>query len=506
LIVGAQNEATAGRLRRNPFLPAILLAAIAAGARLALLDHQSLWFDEVVSATLAKQPFGGMLHDVARAESTPPLYYVVLWGWVRLFGSTALALRSLSVCFGVLTVLVVYAAARLRFSRRAAFIAGALTATHPMLIWYSQETRAYSLVVFFVASSLYFFLRAREDVSPRNLAGWSIAASLGIATHYFAAFVVFPEAALLIYIHRSRILRLLAATTLPLATSALLLPLAIHQRNLGHSSFITNISLSTRVRDTANELVLGNYATSALGSGPRLAHYPAVYLVGGCLVVAAAAFFSIRRRASRIEQHDALLLLTLGLAAFALPLVLIPSAFFYRNLIVVLPPFLLLAGVAFAPRRGRTALAVTGLLAAAALLAPTAVIANRRELQRDDWRDLAALIGPAGTGRAVLIYPSSSSIVLLYYRPRLEVKEAGILQIRELVLVGRAQLAIHDLPKGFRRVEDVRIGRKRIVRLQSRKLRELNIAALHLRPQWRVGESTRSRGQDATLLIDRLRP
>ena len=85
-------------------MPVILLAALAVGARLALLNHQSLWFDEIVSATLAKQPFGAMLHDVARTESTPPLYYVLLWVWVRLFGTTAVALRSLSACFGLLTV------------------------------------------------------------------------------------------------------------------------------------------------------------------------------------------------------------------------------------------------------------------------------------------------------------------------------------------------------------------------------------------------------------------
>ena len=56
LIVRARNEATTGRLRRSPFLLVILLAALAVGARVALLNHQSLWFDEIVSATLAKQP------------------------------------------------------------------------------------------------------------------------------------------------------------------------------------------------------------------------------------------------------------------------------------------------------------------------------------------------------------------------------------------------------------------------------------------------------------------
>ena len=473
-------------------MPVILLAALAVGARVALLNHQSLWFDEIVSATLAKQPFGAMLHDVARTESTPPLYYVLLWGWVRLFGTTAVALRSLSACFGLLTVLVVYATARLRFSRRAAFVAGALAATHPMLIWYSQETRAYSLATFFVASSLYFFLPARSEASTRNLVGWAVAGSLANATHYFAAFVIFPEAVLLLYFHRGRLLRPLVATALPFATGALLLPLAIHQRNTGHTRFISGISLATRATSTVNELVLGNYGISSL------------HLVGVCLVIAAFAFFSIRRRASRIERQDAVVLLTLGLAAFALPLALTPSAFFHRNLIVVLPPLLLLAGVAFAPRHGRTGTAVIGLLAVAALLVPTAVIAERRTLQREDWRDMAVLVGPTDTARAVLTYPRFEYIPLVYYRPGLKVKDAGTLHIRELVLVGRSQLDILHLPTGFRRVEDKRVGTLRIVRLRSRQLRELDVAALHLRPVWRVEKPTKvTQGQDATLVVDR---
>ena len=71
---------------------------------------------DLLDLALAKQPFGAMLHEVARSESTPPLYYGLLWVWVRLLGTSADALRSLSACFGVLTVVVVYLAARLRFS------------------------------------------------------------------------------------------------------------------------------------------------------------------------------------------------------------------------------------------------------------------------------------------------------------------------------------------------------------------------------------------------------
>ena len=72
-----------------PSVAVPFLFVLAVATRFVLLDHQSLWFDEIVSLKLANQPFGAMLHDLARSESTPPLYYVLLWGWVRVFGTSA---------------------------------------------------------------------------------------------------------------------------------------------------------------------------------------------------------------------------------------------------------------------------------------------------------------------------------------------------------------------------------------------------------------------------------
>ena len=62
--------------------PLAFLLVLATAMRFLLLGHQSLWFDEIVSLKLARQPFVALLRDLARTESTPPLYYVLLWVWV----------------------------------------------------------------------------------------------------------------------------------------------------------------------------------------------------------------------------------------------------------------------------------------------------------------------------------------------------------------------------------------------------------------------------------------
>jgi mannosyltransferase len=481
-------------------VPLLVIASVAAAARFALIGHQSLWFDEIVSATLAKQPFGVMLHDLARSESTPPVYYILAWLWMRAFGSTAAALRSLSACAGVLTVVVIYATGRLVFSKGAAIVAGALAATAPMLIWYSNENRAYSLLTLLESISIYFFFRARSTASSRSLAGWALSGSLAIATHYFAVFVVFPEAVLLLYLLRGRILRPLVATAAPVATAAALLPLAIDQRNTGHTRFIATTPLSTRAYGTLNELLLGRYGVTTS------------HLVVLGLILAAAVGISIALRTSPEEQRAVLLLLVLGVAALVLPLAFTPRFFFHRNLIVVLPPFLLIAGAACGPRRGGSVGVLVGCSAAVALLFPTVVVAERPSLQREDWRDMPTHIGRSTRSLAILTYPQFEHVALQYYWPGLRVVNGGTLKVREIVLVGRLRLDVHHLPRGFRRVEDTRFGVLRLVRLQSSQPREIDVGALHLRPTAAAPllhpnrRSSEAEGQDAALLVARSRP
>jgi mannosyltransferase len=477
-------------------VPIAFVALLAAMTRFPLLGHQSLWYDEIVSLTLAKQPFGAMLHDIARTESTPPLYYVLLWIWERLFGESAEALRSLSAVLGVLTAVVMYLAARERFSTGAAVVAGAFTATSPMLTWYSQEARAYALVTFFVTCSLDFMLRARRGCAGA-LIGWSATACLALASHYFAVFVLIPEAAYLGYVCRTRLRALAAALVAPITIEAALLPLAIHQRDSGHSAFIAAVSLRSRIDGALNWFLLGNYTTTELR------------LVALWLLAAVAVIGSIVYRAAPTVRRDALLIASVGFIAFVLAFAVVPGSFRDKNIIVALPPLLLVAGVAFVPRQTEPLGVLAGLFAAALFLAPSVVIADRLPLQREDWRDMATLIGPPSRTRAVLAYPQWEYIALTHYRRDLKPITIGRLRLRELVVVGRRQLDTLRLPKGFQEVEDRRLGQLRMIRLQAPTGRTLRVAALHLHPLLRLLHQYHSLshapGQSATLLIERTR-
>ena len=97
--------------------------------------------------TLVHHSPGQMLGLLPRTELTPPFYYCVAWVWARVFGFGEAGLRSLSALAGVATVPAAYAAARTLISRRAGWVAAALVACNPLLIWYSQEARSYAVLV-----------------------------------------------------------------------------------------------------------------------------------------------------------------------------------------------------------------------------------------------------------------------------------------------------------------------------------------------------------------------
>src|SRR5215208_3044763 len=127
------------------------ITAAAAALRFATLDVQSFWFDEATTVHLVRMDLGGMLGAIPDSESTPPVYYVLAWLWTNVFGVGEVGLRSLSALVGTATVPVVYALGRRVASERAALIAAALAATNPLLVWYSQEARAYALLVLLCA-------------------------------------------------------------------------------------------------------------------------------------------------------------------------------------------------------------------------------------------------------------------------------------------------------------------------------------------------------------------
>jgi uncharacterized membrane protein len=106
----------------------------------------SLWVDEGVSLGIASHPLVE-IPSVLALDGSPPLYYLLLHGWIQLFGSSAGAVRALSLVFALAAVPVAFWAGRSLLSARTGRMAAVLVATVPYLSVHSREARMYSLLV-----------------------------------------------------------------------------------------------------------------------------------------------------------------------------------------------------------------------------------------------------------------------------------------------------------------------------------------------------------------------
>jgi mannosyltransferase len=190
------RESSVPEIEGGRLLIALLgLLLIAFALRLFLLDGQSIWWDEGISLHLATSDLSTIFND--RLDNIhPPLYFLLLKGWVTLTGSSAFSARYLSVLAGWLLVALTYAVGVRWFGRRTGLVAAFLCTISAVSVIYAQEIRVYSLLPL---AYLALLAITRELVRPDALParqGWILGAALGLVSwialhlHYVSLFAV----------------------------------------------------------------------------------------------------------------------------------------------------------------------------------------------------------------------------------------------------------------------------------------------------------------------------
>jgi mannosyltransferase len=380
----------------------IVVGLTAAGAllRFATLGLQSYHHDEVVTAErILRGDFSHAMDAVGFSESAPPLYYALAWFWTQLTGTGEVGLRSLSALAGAATIPVAFFIGDELRGRRAGLMAAALVAVNPMLLWYSQEARAYALLVLLCALSLLFCLRALRNGQRRDFVLWGVVSGLALATHYFAFFPILIEALVLARRRRGASLSGLGIVA---AFGALLAPLVVHQMSYGHAEWIGNVTLGHRLWETAATFVTGETA-DIIGrpERPMLAVVPLALCLG--------AFALLAWRGGRDERRAAKVPLLVGAAAIGVPVLLaiFPAGKDFvlaRNMIPALVPLLVVVAIGLTLPSARR----LGQVLAAGLLAYSLGFclwaSFSPDLQRPDWGAVASRLGEPRAPRALVTW------------------------------------------------------------------------------------------------------
>lgn len=145
-----------------------------------LASPYSYWLDELYSVTASNENFAS-LHRILLHDLHPPLYQLLLKGWIAVFDDSEFSTRSLSWLFAIASLYPLW-----KFSKNygSVFLVCSLVvfSTNVLFTFYANESRSYAMALFFATlASTHYYAELNKQISTEFLIA-CVALSL---THYF---------------------------------------------------------------------------------------------------------------------------------------------------------------------------------------------------------------------------------------------------------------------------------------------------------------------------------
>jgi len=390
----------------------LIALAVVAGTILRFfhLGRLSLWMDEGYTAWLVSHPAGQIVRLV-RADTAPPLYYLMLRGWVDLFGTSEAALRSLSATLSVLTLLVALDVARRFLKHPPALVAAAWAmALSYFAIWYAREARAYALMALLIIASVDCLLCHLRSGDRRRLVPLAIFFAAALYTHNMSIAYLATLAPIWLMLSPQPLRRRLADMGITALLIAMMyLPWALgtlpSQIGLIHQGFwVPKPAMADVLRLTVALLGIGHFWTwdqwiARFPFPGGIEHGPVT--LGILLLVAVVILWISASDAPRRRRAIALLLAALLPPALVAVYSRVSTPLFMDK--IFLPSASLLAIFIMFPLEnpGRAARVMAP---AVLLLIGVSLLGYEREAQNEDWRGAAAIVEKLPPARRLIVF------------------------------------------------------------------------------------------------------
>lgn len=149
--------------------------------------NQSIWLDEAINIVNAKNlDFLSFISKYPLGDFHPPGYFALLWAWIRLFGTSEIAVRVPSVILGVGSVWLTYLLGKDLFNKKVALLSAVFLSVGPLHVYYSQEARMYSLAVFSAVLSFYFLTKLVKENKK-----YAVAYMLSLVLVFYSDYLIF---------------------------------------------------------------------------------------------------------------------------------------------------------------------------------------------------------------------------------------------------------------------------------------------------------------------------
>jgi len=343
-------------------------------------------------------------------EATPPLYFGVAWLFSQLGDSLDL-LRVPSLLVGVATIPLTYLLGTRTVGRGPGLVAAALVAVSPLMIFYSDEARAYALEAFLVLCSTLALIAALRTSTWWRWGLYAVLIALAMYSHYTAVFVLAVQTgwALIVWKDRRReiILSLVAA-------AILFVPWLSGYRADSDAPGAMITDFFAPFDGKVFVVFSSHWVFSAL-SAVKLSSLPGIpAVVAFCLGIAIGLVDRAVRGMSRPNRNQTLIILL----AIAAPVgagfysLVGPSVFLPRNLIASWPGFALAVGMIVWSARPRLRLIAVVLVVGAMTVGGVRTMAH--DQRRPDYnRIVSFLVAHGRSGDSVVDLPAQASGDLL---------------------------------------------------------------------------------------------
>lgn len=178
--------------KRRAWLECLLLLALAILLRSLFIGKTDLGRDEAFSLYMAQLSIPDIVKILCQGDN-PPLWELLLHGWIKLFGISEVAIRILSLLFSALTVIPVYFIGEKYFHRYAGIAASLCYCCSTFSIFLAHDCRVYSLIGFLAACSAWLFVSSIKEAKTFKFVLLTVVNVLLMYGHYLSVWVIVME-------------------------------------------------------------------------------------------------------------------------------------------------------------------------------------------------------------------------------------------------------------------------------------------------------------------------
>ena len=162
----------------------LLLAIIAVNLvfKLQYITYSSFDLDEAVHIWYAQLPLPEVIAQASN-DPNPPLFNILISGWIKLFGVTEFAARCFSLLFSALAAGALFIFLKRNMSLRIALIAVTLFTVSAIQVRFAHNARPYTMLMFFVICSYGMMLESVRRPSFLSVMGYFLATTLMLYSH-----------------------------------------------------------------------------------------------------------------------------------------------------------------------------------------------------------------------------------------------------------------------------------------------------------------------------------